>query len=372
VLLDFSRAFDTINHKLLLSILHFIGLGEGPVALFAGYLRNRRQRVVLSNVMSESVPIKSGVPQGSVLGPLLFLIYTAKFPDSINFGSIHMYADDTQICQAITPENHIQSITQLESDIENLVTIAKIHNLNINPTKSSIILFGNKLLRNSIKDSVIISVNNTTIPVVDSVKNLGVYFDSDLRFKHHITKCLQHGYSVLKLLFSNRHLLSQDIRRILCDSLILSKLNYCDTVYHFCLDGTDIRRIQVLQNACLRFVYGVRRREHISPFLARSGWLCMRERRLVHVAAFYHKILLEKSPPYLYNKIRFRTDVHNINIRHRHILTIPYHRLEIFKRSFTYRICSVYNNIPLGFKSLSVASFKRRLRLALLNGELTL
>jgi len=371
VLLDFSRAFDTINHNLLLSILHFIGLGEGPEALFASYLGDRQQRVVLPGVSSEAALIKSGVPQGSVLGPLLFLIYTAKLPNSIRFGSIHMYADDTQICHAITPQSPFDGIRQLESDVENLVVSAEMHNLNINPSKSSIIIFGNRVARNSVKDNVIISVNDAVIPVVDAVKSLGVYFDSELRFKLHITKCLQLGYSVLKLLYSSRYLLSQHIRKILCDSLVLSKLNYCDTVYHHCLDSRDHRRIQVLQNACLRFIYGVRRREHISPFLARSGWLCMRDRRELHVASFYHKILLEKSPPYLYNKIRFRTDVHNINIRHRHFLTIPNHRLEIFKRSFSYRISCVYNNIPSDFKSLSVVSFKRRLKSALLNGEVT-
>jgi len=370
VLLDFSRAFDTINHNLLLSILHFIGLGDGPVALFQSYIMDRCQRVLLSNSLSDSVHIRSGVPQGSVLGPLLFLIYTSEFFNSVNFSSIHMYADDTQICHAISPQNPDENIRQLVSDVNNLVRVSGMHNLNINPTKSSIILFGNRTARMLIKNSVIISVDNTVIPIVECVKNLGVYFDSELRFKPHVTKCLQQGYSILKMLYSNRGFLNQAVRKSLCESLVLSKFNYCDTVFHHCLDSVDIRRIQVVQNACLRFIYGVRRRDHISSYLVRSGWLCMRDRRSLHSASLYHKILLEKSPPYLYNKISFRTDVHNINIRHRHFITIPVHRLELFKKSFTYNICKTYNKIPVHYMKLSVQYFKKKIRLALLNGEL--
>jgi len=372
VLLDFSKAFDTINHDLLLSILRYIGLGEGPVALFESYIKDRYQKVVISNISSDYAPVRSGVPQGSVLGPLLFSIYTARFAHSVTYSKIHMYADDTQICHAINSQNVAESITELNTDVNNLADISMKHNLKLNAAKSSIIFFGNKISRTNISANSVVAVNNTNIPVVKTVKNLGVYFDSDLRFKVHVTKCLQHGYSTLKLLFSNRHLLNQNLKKILCDSLVLSRLNYCDAVYHHCLDSVDSRRIQVLQNSCLRFTYGFRRREHVTPFLLRSGWLCMRDRRLLHVTTFYHKILTEKTPPYLYDKITFRTDVHNINIRHKHVLTIPTHKLQLFKRSFSYTIANIYNKISFNLKSLTILSFKKRLKCLLLEKEIVI
>jgi len=372
VLLDYSKAFDNINHNLLLSILHYVGLGEGSVELFRQYLSDRFQRVVLSGVSSGPVFVGSGVPQGSVLGPLLFSIYTSTFQRSVMHSKVHMYADDTQIYHSINIQNLEVDVAQLNSDINELVQVSEKHGLSINSSKCCLIIFGNRSIRSAREERIKISVKDDVLSVQKHARNLGLYLDSDLRFKVHVTKCLQYAYSTLKLLFSHRHILNQELKKLLCDSLVLSKLNYCDTVYNSCLDSIDIRRIQVLQNSCLRFIYGMRRRDHITSALLRSGWLRMCDRRLLHSAVFYHRIITKKTPPYLYNKIRFRTDIHNINIRHRHVITIPAHNIQLFKRSFSYCVAHIYNKIPLTFKTLSVNYFKNKLKSLIVGGQFNL
>lgn len=146
---------------------------------------------------------------------------------------------------------------------------------------------------------------------------------------------------------------------------MLSHFNFCSSVYAPCLDAADVYRIQKVQNSCLRLMYNIRRRDHITPYLKRSGWLNMSNRFSLRMCCFYYKILKFKSPPYLYNRIRFRTDVHHLNLRRRNILTIPRHKKQIFKRSFSYNIAHSINGIH-GIEhfgtSLSLSSFRKKLK----------
>lgn len=150
-----------------------------------------------------------------------------------------------------------------------------------------------------------------------------MHFDDNLRFKPHFTKLIPWSVMTLKLLHSNRHILDEQLRLRMCESLILSNFNYYDVLYHHCLDSVGVGRLQKIRNSCLRFIYGLGRRERITYYLQRSAWLNMANRRLLHVACFYHKILTMRRPPYLFNRITFKTDVHYINLRFRGRLTIP-------------------------------------------------
>ena len=135
-----------------------------------------------------------------------------------------------------------------------------------------------------------------------------------------------------------------------------------------CLDSVARYRVQKIQNSCLRLVYGVRRGNHLSPYLLDSGWLNMFNRSRLHMATFYFKLLTNRSQTYLCQKVVFRADVHNINLHTKISLTVPKHRKEIFKRSFSYnitRLINTFNNFnndqsPSTFKCM----FKRQLLLS--------
>lgn len=219
-----------------------------------------------------------------------------------------------------------------------------------------------------IADNINILLNNNKIELTDEVKNLGLYLDSDLRFRSHITNCIRKAYSSLKLLYNNRDFLNTKLKTILCNSLVLSQFNYCDIIYNPCLDTSDRRRIQVLQNSCLRFIFGISRFQHISHKLIELKWLNMENRRVLHAACFYHKLLTCKSPPYLYNKITYRTDVHHINIRNRLLLQIPRHKSAQFRRCFSYNITQIINSLPK-IRQLPLNMFRCQFKNYLLHGQ---
>jgi len=370
VLLDYSKAFDTINHTMLLAILHHIGLGSGSVAFMRSYLSDRMQLVSLNGAVSRPGPMVSGVPQGSILGPILFSIYTSSLYDTIRHCKYHIYADDTQLYISISPSKFHESVQKLNEDLQSLSEISNKHGLSLNPSKCKVLLFGNRLTRSQMEPFLEVYLGGGKLPLCNSAKNLGLVIDSDLRYKKHINFLLQRSHCALKMIYSHRNVLDQKTKIMLCESLVLSHFNYCDVVYNNCIDAVDKKRIQRVQNSCLRFIWGVRGRERVSHLVRRTGWLNMAERRSFHALCFYHKILTTRTPPYLYNRIRFRTDVHNINIRKKDEITIPKHKLEFFKRSFSYCIAKFYNCVPRYLKSKSYFPFKCQLKLLILQNSL--
>lgn len=369
VLLDFSRAFDTLNFEILLSILKYIGLTDGAIKLIQNYIEDRHQKVVIQNKESNYITLKSGVPQGSILGPLLFTIYTSQLTKCLNYCVHHLYADDTQLYISFKPADVDRACYQINQDLNTFVTIARNHCLIINPSKSNILTFGPKSVRSNLNQNINITIDQNEIYIVEEAKNLGVVIDSDLRFKTHISKLMQKSYATIKLIYGNRHYLTRQTKIMLCESLVLSLLNFADSLYGPNLTSLLKHKIQKIQNSCLRLIYGIRRHERISHKLIDTGWLNMERRRILHSACLYHTIIVRKIPHYLYNKIQFRTDVHTINIRFKGLLTPPNHYHEYFKRSFTYQICNVYNNLPIYLKEMSLSQFKSNYKKVLFNQQ---
>ena len=357
-LLDFSKAFDTLNHELLFAVLHYIGLSNHTINFFKCFFKGRRQSVKLGDEVSNELLITTGVPQGSTISPLLYAIYTSCLPNAIHKCKSHYYADDTQVYLSFKKENVVDGCEAINSDLQSLQSISLKHSLYLNPKKCCIMIFGTKNHVDSIKNLISIKIDDSVLPIRDNVKNLGVVFDSSLRFNQHISQCIQKAYLRLKLLYSYRHELSTKLKIILCDSLVLSIFTHGDVVYGNCLTSIQKRKIQKVQNSCLRLIYGIRKRDKISHKLIDTKWLNMEGRRRLHEACFYHKILLCKSPSYLYNKIIFRSHVHSLNIRFRGRITPPMHRSSMFERSFTFNVAKLYNSLPDCLGTLTLPTFR--------------
>ena len=149
----------------------------------------------------------------------------------------------------------------------------------------------------------------------------------------------------LKLIYSNKGFMNYKTKRMLCDSLVLSHFTYADSLYSPFLSAALKQRVQRVQNACLRLLYGLKRREHVSYKLIEAGWLNMASRWLLNATLFYNKILSLHKPAYLYNKISYRSDVHTLNLRFKGNLTPPVHKTQFFKNSFTYQLFKIGNFI---------------------------
>lgn len=364
-MLDFSKAFDTIDHQILLSILHYIGLSDSAIGFIANYIGDRYQRVCYAGKLSNSCAVTRGVPQGSILGPLLFSIYTSMLPRAVKKCNVHLYADDTQIYYFFEKINLELAREHINSDLQSVCNYANKHGLTLNPAKSSMLVFGDVNLSN-----FDIRLDNVSIQPSNQVKSLGIVIDRELRFSNHITFLLKKAYSKLKLLFNYRHLFDRKTKTLLCESLVLSHFNYCDYVYGPCLTVADAGRVQRVQNSCLRYMYGIRKYERISYTLPLTGWLDMARRRQLHSTVFYYRIVVSCNPPYLYNKIKFRTDIHNINIRRKDALSIPRHYTTLFRRSFSFNVVQCINGLSRSYVGLSIKGLHKILRKQLLEEQL--
>lgn len=358
VLLDFSKAFDTINHSILLALMKSCGINDEGTKLFQSYLQGRIQRIRLRGNISDARYITRGVPQGSILGPLLFTIYTSQFPKYIEHSTIHMYADDTQVIHSFSFPEYAVANAKINSDLKELSRISLEHSLILNPAKSAVLLFGKKSDCISLQQNMNIGINNVRIDISNSSKNLGILLDRSLRFREQTAKNIQKAYTALRLLYPHKSYLSRDTKKMLCETLVLSQFIYCAPVYGPCLDTDCINRIQRVQNSCIRFIYGIRKFDHVSHKLKELKWLNMEDRCKLYALCLFHKIILSRTPPYLYNKISFRSDIHNINIRYKSQLTPPIHKTALFERSFKYSSYKLYNSIPERFKAYNIVKFK--------------
>lgn len=365
ILLDYTKAFDRLDHKLLLTMLSYYGFGIESVELLKSYLTKRKQIVKMNDCLSEPCNVTCGVPQGSILGPLLFIIYTSELLLCIEHCTSHLYVDDTQMYYSFNPDKIEEANYRINRDLNKLATISKGFGLELNADKCKLLLFGRKgAVKKCIESGKLnIEIDGSRMDFVISAKNLGVELDQSLRFTKHVSQLIRKSFLKLKLIYSMRLLLNQETKKQLCESLILSNFNYADVVYHKCLTRYDENRIQLIQNACVRLICGLRKfNRGVTEKLKQLGWIRMSERRQLHSLTLYHKIMHIKSPAYLYNKVTFGHDVHQLSTRTRNKIIAPKQYTVFFERSFTYCIYKYYNLYIDIAQNMSVKAFSKYIR----------
>lgn len=374
VLLDFSRAFDSINISLLLSKLAYYGFDHNTVKWFSSYLEGRQQCTELrlpNGTCSRSslCPVPRGVPQGSILGPILFILYSADIVTNISHCKFHVYADDLQLYYSFFPSDCSNAVNMINSDLAQVHQWSKSNSLVLNPKKSKYMLFGTKAgLRKLSGVQLDVAVNGECVEYVKEAKSLGLTLDSHLRFENHVADGVRNSFYRLKILYKIRSYISEDVRITLCESLVLSRLNYCDVVYGTCLLGRTEKLIQRVQNACARFCFHIPPRTHVTPFLNSSNLLKMKARRLLHLATLLFGVVSGRIPPYLYSKLKWVQDESLYQKRTcTHVFVTPRHKSMAFRGSFRFAASRCWNDLPPPIRALkTVTSFKFALKKELL------
>jgi hypothetical protein len=178
VLYDFSNAFPSVHHGLLLSKLRLLGISDSVLTWFKSYLSDRMQKVVNGDDVSELISLEHGVPQGSVLGPLLFSLYVNDIQSAFTKSKIHLYADDLQDYMSFRADGIYQAVQTMNYEADNLVKYSTPHNLMVNPNKTQIVIIGNNKILKKLPDNLPpIVINGTHVPYSETVNNLGVLFD---------------------------------------------------------------------------------------------------------------------------------------------------------------------------------------------------
>lgn len=379
VLLDFSRAFDCINTELLLAKIMYYGVSSASCDWFRSYLTGRKQYVETSVengslAQSDLISVSRGCPQGSILSPLLFILYTADLIKRITNCKVHLYADDTQLYHSFKPQNTEQAVKMINEDLKSILVWSHENALVLNPQKSKFLVLGTKHQRNSVvEQSPRIQINGEDIERVLSARNLGLVIDGDLRFEQHVQLKIRNAFYRLKVLYTIRNFLTEKVRSLLTESLVLSLLNYGDVVYGPRLFAKTERAIQRVQNACVRFCFGIPRRNFITPFLNDKCSLKMSARRKLHLAYLVFKVLDSKTPAYLWAKLTSVKDCHHMFTRGlaQNKLVIPKHRTAGFKGGFKYAASKIWNDLPPPLRSkISRQTFKIKLRKVLLERQI--
>jgi hypothetical protein len=215
----------------------------------------------------------------------------------------------------------------------------------------------------------IVSVMGDQVERVSESRNLGIIMDESLHFESYIADVARTSFYRLKVLYRIRDFLSADLRTKLCDSLVLSRLNYADVVYGPRLLARTDRIVQRVQNACARYCFGIPPRTHVTPYLNSADILKMSFRRELHLSFLLFGILKTSVPEYLLKKLTWRTNRSSeYGLRSvSHDLIIPHHRTTAFRGSFKYTATKCWNNIPPPLKNINNPnSFKLRLKRHLL------
>ena len=255
-LLDMSAAFDTIDHSTLLERLHgHFGISGTVFKWFKSYISNRQQRVHIDGSLSCPQYIHFGVPQGSVLGPFLFCLYTTSMSQIINTHDVshHMYADDTQVYIELSQSDTHKSLSSLSDCLTDISLWMKASKLKLNSDKTEFIIIGTKQQRHKLSNHFPVKLLDNDISPSDNVRNLGVIFDSDFSFHKHISNiCKLCFYHIRDLRRIRRHLPLSTATTIY-NSLITSRLDYCNSLINN-IAKQDLSKLQHVQNCLARVV----------------------------------------------------------------------------------------------------------------------
>ena len=371
VLLDTSAAFDTINIDLLLNTLHQrFGIGGRAFDWFKSYLTGRSQRVAIGSSSSTTTPVYHGVPQGSVLGPVMFNVYTTPIADICKKHQVHYhrFADDIQLYVSYNPaesEELNYAKLQLIQCIDEIRAWMLLHQLKLNDNKTEfMVLQSSHNLR--VHGSPTLQLSQLTLTSTDTARNLGCFFDRHMQLDRLVSSYCSSAYYHLRTISNIRHLLTLDACHAAVRSLVLSRLDYCNALLGG-LNNRQLDRLQRAQNSAARVVYRVRQRDHITPTLRTLHWLPIRMRISFKICTYMFKAIHGLGPEYIncvverYMPVRaLRSSCNGILLK----VTVP--RKTIGQSSFTVTGPQMWNDLPIDVRSAqSLTAFRKRLKTCL-------
>ena len=367
VLLDLSAAFDTVDHGILLSRLsHSFGVQGSAYTWFESYLSSRSQFVQFRDTSSSDRQLTCGLPQGSVLGPILYLVYSSPLGAILRRHGVgfHMYADDTQLyldMKTTKVEDIVSARTRVEVCLRELNQWMPLNNLRLNNDKTELLVLHAKHRPKPPLDSI--TVGDATVEPTSSARNIGVVFDDTMSFEKHVNELCRTAFYHIRNISRIRPCLSIDSTKTLVHALVTSRLDHCNALLYG-LPGYLIQRLQYVLNAAAIIITCKRKFDHVTPLLIELHWLPVRQRIVFKILLYTFKALHGATPTYLTELIRPYIPRRALRSADQLLLEQSTHKLKLIGlRAFS--VCAPYlwNSLPFEIKSsASVSIFKAKLK----------
>ena len=303
VLLDLSAAFDTIDHSTLLSRLQtWFGVTGSVLDWFSSYLQERYQSIKIGSTLSEACRLLFGVPQGSVLGPLLFSLYTSPLNSIIGRHKgigFHFYADDTQLYVHLNHKNAPAAFDSLNNCLNDVKEWMATNKLKLNASKTEFIILGNKRQRSLLEPHLPVNILGNLLQPSESVRNLGVWFDADFSFSKHVQNVCKGCFAQLRDFRRVRRYLTTDASILVANALVSSRLDYCNSLFRS-LSKFNLHKLHAMyiQNSAARIVSNTSKFTSISPIHRALHWLPLESHSIFKTANLVYRFLQTGTPKY--------------------------------------------------------------------------
>ena len=364
ILLDLSAAFDTVEHNLLIQDCQNIGIVNEALEYLVSYLADRTYRVQIGDAFSETRTLLRGVPQGSVLGPILFCIYTIGLAQILkNHGiDFKLYADDTQFYLTLT--NIVEAeikVNEIMSEIKRWMNSKRLK-LNEDKTECLVIGKNSDLVRYDLTN---IKVLDTDMPLSNKVKDLGIIIDKNLSFCDQVNSVVKIANYHLKNLSFVRKYLDIDSMKKLIHNHVISRLDYCNSVYYG-LPNYLLKKLQMIMNRAARLIKTIPRRERITTTLIELHWLPIKARIVYKICVLTFQAKKLGKPTYLNELLEDYCTMSQVILRHNteHCrLNESRYNQEIGRRAFKNCAPRLFNKLPASVKQCDdISVFKKRLK----------
>jgi hypothetical protein len=358
VFLDISKAFDRVWHRGLLHKLKASGITGRLLDWLKDYLAERQQRVIINGEHSEWGRLNAGVPQGSVLGPLLFLIFINDIVHVVNNCKIRLFADDT--CLFIEVDDPDSVATAMNEDLEKLNQWANKWKVDFSPPKTEELLITRKR-----EPRVHPQIFLDTVPIkrVQTHKHLGLILATDLSWRHHLTEAIDKANRRLGIMRSLKYKIDRLSLERIYMGFIRPILEYGDIVWDCPGELSD--KLEVVQLNAARIVTGATARSRSERLYKETSWEPLSHRREAHRVTLMYKIVKGKAPVYLTNLIpNLVQDRTGYGLRNRNKLDVPLARLNVYANSFVPKTTHLWNALPGEAKNLpsvnALKSYQKR------------
>ena len=372
MLLDLSAAFDTVDHNILLKRLKTdIGISGAALRWCESYLKNRSQCVRVGNSSSEAVALNYSVPQGSVLGPQWFVIYTSQVRHIIQRYNLqhHVYADDTQIYLSFDASEKAanDSIQTLEACIVEIRHWMRNNYLKLNDNKTEFILIGSRQKLDQIKN-LHIRIGDSNIAPVRQVRNLGVIMDDSLTLTSHVSSTVKSASFQIRNLGQIRKFLTPQATEQLVHAFITSRLDMGNSLL-FNLPKEQIHRLQLKQNMAARLITRTKPSAHITPILSDLHWVPVHLRIEFKILLLTYRAINGQAPTYITELVvPYTSSRSGLRSADKHLLTEPKTSRSWGDRAFSVSAPRLWNSLPIQIRSCSsLASFKSMLKTHLMS-----